>query len=112
MIEKELKNVGLFTNHGTIGAASKDTVMKITGDLLSDGTLQAYAGGAGGYIDVTGKADINGSTLAAEGMLPGDTFTVLAATEGVTGTPQNSSEAAAYKLGMLNETGAVSADGR
>ena len=78
-IKKELKNVGLFTNHGTIGAASKDTALQITGDLLSDGTLQAYAGGTGGYIDVSGKADINGSTLAAEGMLPGDTVTVLTA---------------------------------
>lgn len=108
---KELKNVGLFTNHGTIGAASKDTTMKITGNLVSDGTLQAYAGGTGGYIDVSGKADINGSTLAAKGMLPGDTVTVLTAAEGVTGTPQNHSEDAAYKLGMLDETGTVSADG-
>ena len=58
-----------------------------------------------------GNANINGSLLAAEGMLPGDTFTVLTATEGISGTPENNSEKTAYRLGLLNETGSVSTDG-
>ena len=105
---KELKNVGLFTNHGTIGAASKDTAMKITGDLVSDGTLQAYAGGTGGYIDVNGDADISGSdvTVANWGdALPGDSIKVVKAASitGDTKTPVGTSYAVSGMMSAQNE---------
>ncbi len=108
MIEKELKNVGLFTNHGTIGAASKDTVMKITGDLLSDGTLKAYAGGTGGFIDVSGKADINGSDVKVANWgdaLPGDSIKVVKAASitGDTRTPVGTSYAVSGMMSAQNE---------
>ena len=102
---------GKFRNSGTIGAASKDTSMKIVGDLVSDGMLRGLAGGKEGHIELIGSANIDGSMLVAEGMLPGDTFTVLNTILGVIGMPENSSEETAYRLGLLNETGAVSADG-
>ena len=102
---------GYFINRGTIGAVDSESSMTIDGDLLSDGTLQGVAGGSAGTIEVTGSANINNSTVIAKGMLPGDTFTVLTAAEGVTGSPKNNSEDSAYKLGLLLETGAVSADG-
>jgi uncharacterized protein with beta-barrel porin domain len=104
-------DTGVFHNCGTIGAASQDTSMQITGRLVSDGVLLGLAGGSAGHIEVSGSADISGSLLAAEGMLPGDTFTVLTATEGISGTPENNSEEAAYRLGLLNEIGTVSTDG-
>jgi uncharacterized protein with beta-barrel porin domain len=105
---QELKNVGLFTNHGTIGAASKDATMKITGDLLSDGTLQAYAGGTGGYIDVSGKADINGSdvTVANWGdVMPDESITVVKAASitGDTRTPVGTSYAVSGMMSAQNE---------
>ena len=102
---------GYFINRGTIGAVDSESSMTIDGDLLSDGTLQGVAGGSAGTIEVTGSANIDNSAVIAKDMLPGDTFTVLTAAEGVTGSPKNNSEAAAYKLGLLLETGTVSADG-
>ena len=106
---KELKGVGLFTNHGTIGAASKDSVMTISGDLLSDGVLAAYAGGKGGRIDVTGRADINGSRVALANLgevLPGDAAVVLRASsiEGDTDTPAGTSYAVS---GMMSATNRI-----
>ena len=35
---------GKFINHGTIGAASPDSVLTVNGNLDSDGVLQAYGG--------------------------------------------------------------------
>ena len=106
--KKELQNVGLFTNHGTIGAASKDTTMKITGDLVSDGTLQAYAGGTGGYIDVSGRADINGSDVKVANWgdaLPGESITVVKAASitGDTKTPVGTSYAVSGMMSAQNE---------
>ncbi|MBQ9572993.1 MAG: autotransporter domain-containing protein [Acidaminococcaceae bacterium] len=106
--KKELQNVGLFTNHGTIGAASKDTTMKITGDLVSDGTLQAYAGGTGGYIDVSGRADINGSDVKIANWsdaLPGESITVVKAASiiGDTKTPVGTSYAVSGMMSAQNE---------
>jgi uncharacterized protein with beta-barrel porin domain len=105
---KELQNVGLFTNHGTIGAASKDTTMKITGDLISDGTLQAYAGGTGGYIDVNGKADINGSEVKVANWgaaLPGESIKVVKAADitGDTKTPVGTSYAVSGMMSATNK---------
>ena len=105
---KELKNVGLFTNHGTIGAASKNTKMHITGDLLSDGMLQAYAGGTGGYIDVSGKADINGSEVKVANWsdaLPDESIKVVKATSitGDTKTPTGTSYAVSGMMSAQNE---------
>ena len=89
---KELQNVGLFVNHGTIGAASKDSTMQITGDLLSDGTLLAWAGGSAWHIAVSGRANIDGSDVQVANwndVLPDETVTVLTASsiEGDTKTP-------------------------
>ena len=108
IIKKELKNVGLFTNHGTIGAASKDATMKITGDLLSDGTLQGYAGGTAGFIDVSGKADINGSDVKIANWsdaLPGESITVVKAASiiGDTKTPVGTSYAVSGMMSAQNE---------
>ena len=105
---KELQNVGLFTNHGTIGAASKDTKMKIVGDLVSDGMLQGYAGGTGGYIDVSGKADINGSDVKVANWgdaLPGDSIKVVKAASitGDTKTPVGTSYAVSGMMSAQNE---------
>ena len=105
---KELKNVGLFTNHGTIGAASKDATMNITGDLVSDGTLQAYAGGTGGYIDVSGKADISGSDVTVANWsdaLPDESITVVKAASitGDTRTPVGTSYAVSGMMSAQNE---------
>ena len=106
--KKELKNVGLFTNHGTIGAASKDATMKITGDLLSDGTLQGYAGGTAGFIDVSGKAAINGSDVKIANWsdaLPGESITVVKAASitGDTRTPVGTSYAVSGMMSAQNE---------
>ena len=89
---KELQNVGLFTNHGTIGAATKDTTLRINGDLLSDGTLLAWAGGGAGHIAVSGRANIDGSDVQVANwgdVLPDEKVTVLTASsiEGDTKTP-------------------------
>ena len=96
---------GNFINHGTIGAADKDSSMKITGNLISDGMLQAVAGGSAGDIQVSGSADIDGSLVVAENLMPDETFTVLAASS-VSGSVSNT-ENAPYKFGMLDEIGSV-----
>lgn len=79
---------GLLTNHGTIGAFSKDTAMTVNGDLVSDGVLSAYAGGSAGHITVSGSADVNGSTAAATNALPDESLTLLDA-GAITGTLTN-----------------------
>ncbi len=79
---KELQNVGLFTNHGTIGATDKNSSLRIHGDLLSDGTLLAWAGGSAGHIAVSGRANIDGSDVQVANwseVLPDETVTVLTA---------------------------------
>ena len=89
---KELQNVGLFTNHGTFGACAKDATLRIHGDLLSDGTLLAWAGGSAGHIAVSGRAKIDGSDVQVANwseVLPDETVTVLTASsiDGNTKTP-------------------------
>ncbi len=63
-------DTGNFVSHGTIGAMSNTTSMRITGKLISDGTLQGMAGGDAGTIEVSGAAVIDGSNVTAQYMLP------------------------------------------
>ena len=70
---------GYVINSGTIGAASADENMTINGNLVSNGRLQAYGGGEGGQIIVTGNAYIDGSTATAVDIMPGESKTVLKA---------------------------------
>ena len=105
---KELQNVGLFTNHGTIGAATKDTMLRINGDLLSDGTLLAWAGGGAGHIAVSGRANIDGSDVQVANrgdLLPDDKVTVLtaASVKGDTKTPVGISYAVSGMMSAENE---------
>jgi len=89
---RELQNVGLFTNHGTIGATDKNSSLRINGDLLSDGMLLAWAGSGAGHIAVSGRAKIDGSDVQVANwseVLPDETVTVLTASsiDGNTKTP-------------------------
>ena len=68
---------GKFYNHGTIGN------LKITGNLVSDGIL------AGG-IEVSGNANVEGSTAISADILPDETQTILTA-DSITGNLKNSS---------------------
>ena len=70
---------GYVLNAGTIGAASADENMTINGNLSSNGRLQAYGGGKGGQITVSGDAHIDGSTVTALNMMPGELHPVLQA---------------------------------
>ncbi len=97
---------GLLTNHGTIGAFSKDTAMTVNGDLVSDGVLSAYAGGSAGHITVSGSADVNGSTAAATNALPDESLTLLDA-GAITGTLTNPDGKPYAISGMLSTTGAI-----
>ena len=97
---------GKFLNHGTIGAASKDSTMTINGDLVSDGALRAYGGGSRGNISVSGTANIEGSTATATNALPDENLTVLKAgtLNGAVANPEGKPYAA---TGMLNTTGVI-----
>ena len=97
---------GKFMNHGTIGAASPDSVMTITGNLVSDGVLQAYGGGSKGHISVSAAADVEGSTVSAANALPEETLTVLQAGT-VNGTVANPDGKPYAASGMLSTTGAA-----
>ena len=104
---KELQNVGLFTNHGTIGATDKNSSLRIHGDLLSDGTLLAWAGGSAGHIAVSGRANIEGSDVQVANwndVLPDETITVLtaASVKGDTKTPTGRSYAVSGMMSAEN----------
>ena len=83
---------GKFYNHGTIGN------LKITGNLVSDGILTEG-------IEVSGNANVEGSTAAAKNILPDETMTILTA-DSVTGNLKNSSTAEKIS-GMLSATGKI-----
>jgi hypothetical protein len=105
---KELQNVGLFTNRGTIGAATKDTTLRINGDLVSDGTLLTWAGGSAGHIAVSGRAKIDGSDVQVANwgeVLPDESVTVLTASsiEGDTKTPAGTSYAISGMMSAENK---------
>ena len=91
---------GQLINKGTIGAAAADKNMTINGNLVSSGKLQAYGGGDGGQIVVNGTAVIDGSTVTATQMLPGETKTVLKA-QTINGTIANADTATPVSA-MLN----------
>ena len=104
---KELQSVGLFTNHGTISAAMKNTKLRINGDLLSDGTLLAWAGGSAGHIAVSGRANIEGSDVQVANwndVLPDEKITVLtaASVKGDTKTPTGRSYAVSGMMSAEN----------
>lgn len=95
------ETTGQFINYGTIGASGADTVQSINGKLVSDGTLRGYGGGAGGYIEVTGKAEVESSTATVTGALPGETTQVLTASEGISGTLANAGEEKAVEVSAM-----------
>ena len=97
---------GTFTNHGTIGAGSPNTNLIINGNLVSDGTLQKISGGTGGMIVVNGTANINGSTVTTDSLLPNQTETVLVA-DSVTGNVANPVGSPVKLSALLRATGAV-----
>ncbi|SDZ78108.1 autotransporter outer membrane beta-barrel domain-containing protein [Selenomonas ruminantium] len=107
---------GQLINHGTIGASSANTNMEIKGKsvsdgkLVSNGNLQAYGGGEKGQIIVNGTANVDGSTVTAYNMLPGETKTVLTA-ESIEGDITNANEAIAVSA-MLNAKGKISDDNK
>lgn len=80
--------MGKFINHGTIAADSPDTNLVIDGDLISDGVIQKVSGGEGGKIIVNGNANIDGSTVTTDSLLPNKTATVLVANS-ITGKIKN-----------------------
>ncbi|MBR3623599.1 MAG: autotransporter domain-containing protein [Selenomonadaceae bacterium] len=85
------ETTGQFINHGSIGAANKDSALVIKGSddvkakLISDGTLVAVGGGSKGGIEVDGSAEIDGSKVTVKNFLPGESAKVLTATDGITG---------------------------
>jgi len=100
---------GTFINHGTIGASSADTNQVINGNLESDGTLEAYAGGKKGQIEVSGTANVNDSTVSVTHALPDETLTVLTAGT-VNGNLANPAGKPYKASGMLVTTGEVDHD--
>lgn len=100
-------NVGkVFINHGTIGAGSADTNLIINGDLISDGTLQKISGGKAGLIIVRGTANVEGSTVTTDSLLPNETATVLIANS-ITGNIKNSADNPIPISAMLTATGKI-----
>ncbi|MBR7025625.1 MAG: autotransporter outer membrane beta-barrel domain-containing protein [Selenomonadaceae bacterium] len=97
---------GTFINHGTIGAASPDTNLIINGDLISDGVLQKVSGGSAGSIIVKGVANVEGSTVTTDSLLPNETATVLVA-ESITGNIKNNKNNPVPISAMLTATGEI-----
>lgn len=97
---------GTLVNHGTIGAASPDTNLIISGNLVSDGFLKKISGGKGGSIVVTGAANVNGSTVTTDSLLPNETATVLIA-DSITGEITNPEGNPYAMSSMLDATGKI-----
>ena len=100
------KTTGTFINHGTIGASSSDTNLIINGNLISDGILQKASGGKAGSIIVNGNANIEGSTVTTDSLLPNETATVLVANS-ITGNIKNPTGKPVAISGMLTATGSI-----
>jgi len=96
----------VFVNHGTIGAGSADTNLIINGDLISDGELQKISGGRRGLIIVRGVANVEGSTVTTDSLLPNETATVLTANS-ITGNIKNTADNPVPISAMLTATGAI-----
>lgn len=97
---------GTFINHGIIGAGSPDTNLVINGNLISDGILQKVSGGSAGSIIVSGNANVEGSTVTTDSLLPNETATVLVANS-ITGNIKNSAGNPVQISGMLTATGEI-----
>ena len=95
-----------FTNHGTIGAGTPNTNLIINGDLISDGVLQKISGGTGGLIIVKGNANVEGSTVTTDSLLPNETVTVLIANS-ITGKIKNTKDNPVAISAMLKATGEI-----
>ena len=97
---------GKFINHGTIAAGTPNTNLIINGDLISDGTIQKVSGGVGGSIIVNGNANVNGSLVTTDSLLPNQTETVLIANS-ITGQIRNPVGNPVPVSGMLTATGEI-----
>jgi len=97
---------GKFINHGTIAAGSPNTNLVINGDLISDGVLQKVSGGEAGSIIVNGNANIEGSTVTTDSLLPNETATVLVANS-ISGNIKNPEGKPVPISAMLTATGKV-----
>ena len=97
---------GTFVNHGTMAAGTPDTNLVINGDLISDGVLQKVSGGSAGSIIVNGHANVEGSTVTTDSLLPDETATVLVA-ESISGNIKNPADNPVPISGMLTATGEI-----
>ncbi|MBQ3337154.1 MAG: autotransporter domain-containing protein [Selenomonadaceae bacterium] len=97
---------GTFINHGTIAAGSADTNLVINGNLISDGVLQKVSGGSAGSIIVNGHANVEGSTVTTDSLLPNETATVLVA-ESISGNIKNPAGNPVQISAMLTATGEI-----
>ncbi|MBR4151848.1 MAG: autotransporter domain-containing protein [Selenomonadaceae bacterium] len=97
---------GKFINHGTLAAGSPDTNLVINGDLISDGILQKVSGGSAGSIIVNGNANIEGSTVTTDTLLPNETATVLIANS-ITGNIKNPEGKPVPISAMLSASGKI-----
>ena len=97
---------GTFINHGTIAAGSADTNLVINGNLISDGVLQKVSGGSAGSIIVNGHANVEGSTVTTDTLLPNETATVLVA-ESISGNIKNPAGNPVQISAMLTATGEI-----
>ena len=100
------EGTGKVVNHGTLASDSPNTDLVIEGDLVSDGILQKMSGGTGGKIVVNGNADIDGSTVTTDSLLPNETETVLVANS-ISGKIKNDSRNPVPISATLNATGRV-----
>lgn len=99
-------HVNDFINHGTIGAGSADTNLIIDGNLTSNGTLKRISGGKAGWIIVKGTANVEGSTVTTDSLLPNETATVLIA-DSITGKLKNTADNPVPISALLNATGKI-----
>lgn len=95
-----------FINHGTIGALSPEENLVINGNLISDGFLKKISGGSAGLIVVHGNANIDGSTVTTDSLLPNETAMVLVA-DSITGKIKNFAGNPVPISAMLNAAGSV-----
>ena len=100
-------STGKFVNHGTIGAFSPDTNLIINGDLISDGFLQKVSGGNAGSIIVHGTANVDGSTVTTDTLLPNETATVLIADNAIVGNIKNPAGNPVPISALLSATGEI-----
>lgn len=97
---------GKLINHGTIAAGTPHTNLVINGDLISDGTIQKVSGGMGGSIIVNGNANVEGSLVTTDSLLPNQTETVLIANS-ITGQIRNPFGNPVPISAMLSATGDI-----